>query len=235
MCPLLTNTPNIPQTDYKEQFKLLKQHRAQVLALLSDSHPEGKEATAPRSWWDWVYGWKPAPAVLTTIDGITVDESTAHGASIRKAVDQLEYSKDTVAHLRWALVHIHATSADADVTTPRNVAPTTPPREDQPAPKSAPSSPAAVAAGVGAAGGAVGSAAALALPVDASSKKGKQLLKEQEKLDAQRARVLQLLQAGGAPAASASEGAYEVDPASKQVCCNGGAVVDQPFHCHHIV
>ncbi len=209
--PLTTTT----QSDFKQQYQQLKQHRATVLSLLSDSHPEGKEATAPRSWWDWVYGWKPAPAVLTTIDGITVNEATTHGAAIRTAVDQLEHSKEAVAHLRWALVHLHATTTPA--ASPRAVAPTTPPRD--------------IEAGIDhTTASAAAGTASLVLPIgDASSKKGKQLLKEQEKLDAQRSKVLELLQSEGSPAAAASEGAYEVDPASKQVCTS------TTIWCHDIV
>lgn len=155
---------------------MLQQQRATVLQLLTASDAQGREVTAPRSWWDWVHGWKPAPHVLTTVDGVAVDETSTHGAAVRAAVDELERWKEAAGHLRWALVHLHATAGPA------------PPKP-----------------------------VAKPLLGDPTTKSGKQLGKEHAKLEAQRGKVLELLQQGGAPAEGSSDGAYEVDPSSKQV------------------
>ena len=162
------------QGDYQAVFAMLQQQRATVLQLLTANHPQGSEAAAPRNWWDWVHGWKPAPTVLTTIDGVAVDETSTHGAAVRAAVDELERWKEAAGHLRWALVHLHATA----VTVPK-------------APR--------------------------ATLGDPTTKAGKQLGKEQAKLEAQRGKVLELLRQAGGAAEGGSDGAYEVDPASKQV------------------
>lgn len=171
----------VTQGDYQAVFAMLQQQRATVLQLLSANHPQGSQAAASRTWWDWVHGWKPAPRVLTTIDGVAVDETSTHGAAVRAAVDELERWKEAAGHLRWALVHLHATAVTA------------------PSPAPPPARPAALVLG------------------DPTTKAGRQLGKEQEKLEAQRGKVLDLLRQGGAPSEGGSDGAYEVDPSSKQV------------------